>query len=354
MKIRRRGGVVTIREIAKRCGVSRGTVDRVINGRGKVHPDTKEKIERMLQEVGYTKNTVGRALTVRKMAPSIGVILSSEGNPFFEDVILGIRKAEEEMHDYGVRVVFRTMRGYSLEEQLSLITSLEGEISVLVFQAINHPRIVQKVSALREKGIPTITVNSDLENSERVCYVGSDYVKGGQTAAGIMRLVTRGKGHLGIVSGVPTILGHVQRLQGFEEHLRSICPRIEVLACESAQDSIEHAYGITLNMLRKHPSINMLIIITAGLEGVCRAVLELGLQEKISVFAFDNIPKTEEMMRIGLLKTVVCQQPFQQGYRSMRMALELILSGEVPEEKIIVENEIKILENLSDLEKSAQ
>ena len=46
------------------------------------------------------------------------------------------------------------------------------------------------------------------------------YTSGGETAAGLMRLVTRGQANLGIVAGVSTLLGHVQRLEGFVHHLK--------------------------------------------------------------------------------------------------------------------------------------
>ena len=66
---------MTIKEIARICGVSRGTVDRVVNNRGKVKPETQALILQTIAEHGYTKNIVGRALTVKKTEPVIGVIL---------------------------------------------------------------------------------------------------------------------------------------------------------------------------------------------------------------------------------------------------------------------------------------
>lgn len=338
---------MTIREIAQRCGVSRGTVDRVINGRGKVHPKTAALVLDMLEQVGYTKNIVGRALTVRKTSPVIGVLLASEGNPFFDDVIAGIRRAEADLQDYGVTVELATMRGYDTRRELELIDGFTGRISALVFQAINDPRVVGKVAELAAAGIPTVTVNCDLENSARVCYVGSDYLSGGRTAAGIVRMITGGVGRLGIITGAETILGHVQRREAFEAHLAETCPGIAIAMRESANDDIDRAYEITRRMLLDDPEIDMLMIITAGLEGVCRAVFEANAAERIRLFAFDNIPKTEEMMRQGLLKAVVCQQPFLQGYQSVRAAFDYILTGGVTSEKQIMENQIKILENLN-------
>lgn len=337
---------MTIREIAQRCGVSRGTVDRVINGRGKVNPDTETRVRRMLDDIGYTKNIAGRALTVRKQAPVIGVVLSSEGNPFFYEVFEGIRKAEAELADYGVTVSVESMRGYKTRTQLERIDALHGQISILVIQPINDSRILEKINSLAESGVATITVNSDLENSRRACYVGSDYAAGGKTAAGIIRLMSGGRARLGILTGVPSVLGHEQRLHGFMQCLAATCPDISILAAQSAHDDNERAYSETAAMLAAHPDLDTLMVLTAGTEGVCRAVIDSGCEGQISVFAFDNIPATRALMERGLIKAIVTQQPFQQGYQAIRAAYDIILTGKPASERLIMENRVQILENL--------
>ena len=170
---------MTIKEIAKLCGVSRGTVDRVVNNRGKVKPETEALILQTIAEHGYTKNIVGRALTVKKTSPVIGVILCSEGNPFFDDVIAGFQAAQEELVDYGASVILRTMCGHEVTHQLSLIDGMAEHISALVIQPINSRRIAARLLALKESGIPVVTVNTDIEPSSRCCYVGSNYESGG-------------------------------------------------------------------------------------------------------------------------------------------------------------------------------
>ena len=123
---------MTIKEIARICGVSRGTVDRVVNNRGKVKPETEALILKTIAEHGYTKNIVGRALTVKKTSPVIGVILCSEGNPFFDDVIAGFHAAKADLHDYGATIILRTMCGHEVARQLELINELEEHIAALV------------------------------------------------------------------------------------------------------------------------------------------------------------------------------------------------------------------------------
>ena len=339
---------VTIKQIADICGVSRGTVDRVLNARGKVKPETEKKVLHAIRQLGYTKNIAGKALTMKKTAPVIGVLVSSKGNPFFDDVIAGFLRAERELKDYGVTLMLKTMRGYDVDRQLILMDELSAAgIAALVIQPINDKRIRNRINELAEKNIPTVTVNTDIENAACRCYVGSDYAAGGVTAAGVMRIVTGGRANLGIVAGVSMLLGHDQRREGFERHIEKVCPDITVVERVSAMDDVEHSYRMTLAMLKRKPEIDAIFIVAAGAEGTCRAVQELGLTETIRVVAFDTVPATINMMRQGLVRAVICQQPFRQGYESVRAAFDILLSG-APKQgsRIIMEHQIKILENL--------
>ena len=85
--------MTTIKEIAELAGVSRGTVDRVLNNRGAVHPKTAEKILDIARALDYRPNKAGTALAAQKKKYRIGVILFSRHNPFFDEVMEEIGRA---------------------------------------------------------------------------------------------------------------------------------------------------------------------------------------------------------------------------------------------------------------------
>lgn len=337
---------MTIKEIAQICGVSRGTVDRVVNKRGRVKPETEQQILRTIESMGYTKSIVGRALTVKRIAPVIGTILCSEGNPFFNDVIQGFNKAAQELADYDTGLIQRTMFGHDVQRQLELMDELDGQINALVIQPINDPRIEERICRFKEQGIPTVTVNTDIANSCRCCYVGSDYETGGETAAALVELVTQGRGVVGVVTGVDTLMGHVLRLRGFENRL-SRCPGLKLIEKRPAMDDSVLAYEAAAAMLQKYPELDTFFVVAVGSVNVCQAVIDAGREKTVRVVAYDDVPTTRAMLRRGLIKAVVCQQPNMQGYRAVRAAFDMLLSGQMlNDEKIIMENQIKITENL--------
>ena len=68
--------MITIKQIAEICGVSRGTVDRVINGRGKVKEEKRALILQTMEKFGYQPNPAARALVSQRQSPIVGIIIS--------------------------------------------------------------------------------------------------------------------------------------------------------------------------------------------------------------------------------------------------------------------------------------
>ena len=77
----------TIKDIAAIAGVSRGTVDRVLNNRGSVNPATAEKINEIAKALDYKPNKAGLALAAQKKKLKLGVVLFSTDNPDRKSVV---------------------------------------------------------------------------------------------------------------------------------------------------------------------------------------------------------------------------------------------------------------------------
>ena len=72
--------MATIREIAELAGVSRGTVDRVLNHRGSVNPATAALINEIARKLDYKPNRAGMALAAQRKNLKLGVLLFDAGN----------------------------------------------------------------------------------------------------------------------------------------------------------------------------------------------------------------------------------------------------------------------------------
>ncbi len=338
--------MVTIKEIAELAGVSRGTVDRVINHRGNVNPETEKKILNILEMLKYTPNRAGLALAATKRNYTIGVVLFSQSNLFFEDIVSGIHAELNELKSYGVNVLIKRT-GFSAREQAEAIRELEKEnIAGLILAPIEDPLINTLIEELDEKNIPVVTVNTDIENSKRLAYVGSNYYEGGRTAAGLMNLITQGEIHLGIITGSSLVLCHKERIHGFMDTIKQSYGRINLVeTVENMDDEIE-SYKVTSDLLKRRPDINALFFAGAGVYGGCKAVIEHG--KEIKIISFDTLPTTIDMLSKHIISATISQQPFGQGHDALEILFEYLLSKEKPVNKCYyVPSTIIIKENVS-------
>ncbi|GAP41464.1 LacI family DNA-binding transcriptional regulator [Flexilinea flocculi] len=342
--------MATIKQIANLAGVSRGTVDRVLNNRGLVNPETEAKIREIAALLQYTPNKIGKTLSIIKKNIKFGFIIfsSTTSNPYFEDVVTGIDAKSKELEEFGVTVEKRFSDFDNIEPQLNSIDELIAQgINGLALTPVNNPRISEKLLSLHHMGIPVVAVNSDIDHSGRIAYVGSNHTQSGETAGGLMRLMKNGHGNIGVVLGSKDIRGHYERIQGFADILEKYAPDMRIIEVQENHDDDIESFYVTKEMLAHHPEIDGLYIASAGVYGACRAVMQLGLEKKLTIISSDSVPMTVKLIRDGVIDASICQQPFTQGSKPLQILFDYIISQKKPETDIFFTDiEIKIRENL--------
>lgn len=340
----------TIKEIARLAGVSRGTVDRVLNNRGAVNPETAEKIKDIAKAVNYTPNRAGKTLAVKKKHLKFGFILfsSTSSNPFFLDVVRGIEDRRQALKEFGATVEVRYATIDNPDLQAQLIDELVAEeIDGLAITPINHPTVISKLKELAKQGLPVVTTNSDIPDCGRIAYVGSNYYKSGETAAGLMNLVCGPGTNVGIIIGSPWVLCHSERVAGFTDCAQKKYPNIHITDSAVNNDDDLESFAVTRKMLKAHPEINALYLAAAGVQGACRAVEDLGLRGKIKIISYDTTAPTCQLVEDGAIVATIAQQPFTQGAKPLDILLDYCGMDVKPDKDCYYTKiEIKIKENI--------
>lgn len=114
-------------------------------------------------------------------------------------------------------------------------------VNGLVIAPFNSLYIAAEIDRLTEMNIPVITVNTDIL-SRRIAYVGSNYRLSGQTAAGLVSLMTFGEIHIGIVTGSSHVLCHSDRIEGFTSTLSEKGERIHIVETIENHDDDNESY----------------------------------------------------------------------------------------------------------------
>ena len=167
--------MASIRDVAKQAGVGVGTVSRALNGTGYVSPDTKKKIEKAAEKLGYTPNELARNL-YRNRTGIVGVMVPDLDHPFFSCLAKHI---EMELYRQGYKTMICNTIGISDRER-DYLDMLDRNI---VDGIITAAHSLDEEEYLKQKK-PIVSV--DREFGPGIPLIGSDHAMGGRMAAELL------------------------------------------------------------------------------------------------------------------------------------------------------------------------
>lgn len=315
---------ITAKRIAEIAGVSRGTVDRALNNRPGVNPETKKLILKIAQDNDYKPNLIGKALVYSSKDLPIEIILNSVGNAFFNDVKKGIFQAQSDYSDYGLKIHLTELKGYDESEMLSALNAVPKDVKNIIITPISSPIIENKLFELSKDGKNIITLSSDTHKKDRLSYVGCDYKKSGKIMGRLVGLLSGGSCNISIVTGSLKHEGHKQRVNGILEILDSY-PQINVCSICENDDDDSIAYQKLRDLLKADEKINFVCITAGGVKGSIKAINES--QRELKICCFDETPASKEALINGNISAIVCQQPFNQGYNAVKTVFDTVIAN---------------------------
>lgn len=328
---------ITSQQIAELAGVSRGTVDRALHNRGRVNPEVAARILRIAEELGYKPNVIGQALARTKQVCRLGVILQSAETPTMQDVSEGARRAAEELAGSGVELLLREISGLDVEKVLEEIDRLTAQgARGLAIAPNNAPELVERINELHKQGIPVVTLNSDAPGSRRLCFIGMDSYRAGQTSAGLIRQMLPMGGKVFPLAGHLNNSAHNNRLNGFLDTLKAEqADDLQLLPFQPCFDRDDYAHEITQHVLRTHPDLSAIYVVSNGQLGVCQAIEEEGLKGRVRVIAYDLNAPNRKLLQSNSLSFVLDQMAFTQGYRPLQILYDYLFREKEPERELL-------------------
>ncbi|MEM2367839.1 MAG: LacI family DNA-binding transcriptional regulator [Candidatus Bathyarchaeia archaeon] len=325
---------VTIRDVAKKAGVSVATVSHVLNGTRKVAPETAARVRRVIEELGYQPNAIAQSLR-KRVTYAIGVLVSDITNPFFAGLVRGIEDAA-------------LANGYSVIVCNSDEDPQKEDIYIRALQRrrIDGLLIVPTCSApnsalinLVKQRIPFVFVDRKVKGIEAPAVL-SDNAGGAYLAT--RHLIEKGHRRIGIVLGIPGTTTAEERFAGYYQALMEagIPYRKELVVWGEYRVEGGRKAASQLISLRSPPtaifSTNNLMTVGALQEIYWRG---LKIPEEIALLSFDDL-EWAELIRPPL--TVVAQNPYQMGYRGFELLLTMLRGQTIDFQDIRIPVELKL------------
>lgn len=310
----------TLKDVAAKAGVGLRTTKKIFGGVEYVPESTRERVLNAANEIGYRRNAIASALA-RARLERIGIVYSVLTTGYFPEVERGFAEFEAEYRDFGLETVKAIGHDVDVERQITALEQMLADESVtgVVLQPVSSDRLNPVIARLVDAGKPVITFGSDAPESRRLAYIGPNAYKAGRVGAQILSNYIGKAGDVLVVSRGPEHMQTVQRRQGFYDMVAEYYPNVvphdlTIADTDATYDRIRAAV---------EGSEIAGIFSTYADSSIGGQVLRDLNRRDTPLVGFDNSAETAQLMREGLIKVILEQNPELIAYRALKMMFDL-------------------------------
>ncbi|MCU5774804.1 LacI family DNA-binding transcriptional regulator [Erwiniaceae bacterium BAC15a-03b] len=277
----------TMQQVAKKAGVSKATVSRVLSGKGYVSEATKQQVFQAIEEAGYRPNLLARNLASSK-SQCIGLVVTNtlyNGSYFNELLSQAARKLEAN----GRQLILVDGKHSAAEEQQAIQFLLDLRCDAIIL----YPRFLS-VDALdlivEQHKQPIMVVNRKLRKHQSHCiccdHQGSSYLA-------TRYLLEHGHRQIAFISGSLDSPTAIERLNGYRQALSSHSIAFQpLLVAEGKWSAASGAVAAEALLATQHPFSALIASNDDMAIGAIKALnaADIKVPEQVSVLGFDNIP----------------------------------------------------------------
>ncbi|MGQ1784545.1 MULTISPECIES: LacI family DNA-binding transcriptional regulator [unclassified Saccharicrinis] len=339
----------TIKDIAQMAGVSRGTVDRVIHGRGIVSKDTYNKIKLILDRIDYQPNLAAQSLRKGALFKIAVLVPDGDLDSYWKRAMTGIEKAIKELSFVGVNVsmhLFNSLKEVSFTYNANQVLK-EGCDGVLV-APIFYNEAIEFFKKCEERGISYATFNTDIKEINALCHVGQDLVKSGETAASLLKKVV-GKADEYLIVHIDVDISNARHIQEKENGFVNFMAQNNIGADKIKKLTINNPKVMEkelMALLDKFPKIKGVYVTTSKVYYIADIIEAYSLDLKL--IGYDLIDENRSHLKKGNIEFLIYQNPGLQASSALSLLVDyLAFKKDVPKQKLLP-IEIVIKENYKD------
>lgn len=305
---------ITIRDVAKAAGVSVSTVSRVLNNKDDVALETYERIQGVIQRLGYTSSLAARSMRSHR-TNVIGLIVADVEDPFSIQVMRGVNRAITDIdYDLIVYTSGSIKKPSTAERERHYVSLLNGSITDGII-------IVTPAATSFSTSAPVVAVDPNKESPNCPSVLSTNHA--GAMAA-MEYLIGLGHRRIGFIGGRPDLQSASRRRLGYVDALAEAGLSLDQTLIQVGDFTTETGRVCAQRLLAMaEPPTAIFAANDKSAIGVLEAAREVGLRipEDLSVVGFDNIPEAG-YLNPGL--TTVDQFIERMGHMATEMLISLI------------------------------
>ena len=340
----------TIKDIAQTAGVSAGTVDRVLHNRGDVSQKSKEKVQKVLDEINYQPNVFAIGLAAKKKYTITCMIPYYVEHDYWHSVATGIERARQELRPFNVSVDYLHYKHGDRKSYQDACQKIEKSNTEALLLAPNFREdTLSMLAYLKDKNIPFAFIDFDIEEAKALKYIGQDSYKSGYIAAKIlMRNYQQGQELILFLNNNkdnPAEIQMKRRLEGFMKYISEEHKDIAIHEVILNKNNPEKNNEILSDFFRKHPKATLGAVFNSRVYQVGHYLREKG-QNMTGLIGYDLLRNNTELLKSGEVTYLIGQRPGLQGYCGVKTLCDNIVFKKSVEPLKYMPIDILIKENI--------
>lgn len=340
----------TIKDIAQMAGVSAGTVDRVLHNRGDVSQKSKEKVQKVLDEINYQPNVFAIGLAAKKKYTITCMIPYYVEHDYWHSVATGIERAQQELRPFNVSVDYLHYKHGDRKSYQDACQKIEKSNTDALLLAPNFREdTLSMLAYLKDKNIPFAFIDFDIEEAKALKYIGQDSYKSGYIAAKIlMRNYQQGQELILFLNNNkdnPAEIQMKRRLEGFMKYISEEHKDIAIHEVILNKNNPEKNNEILSDFFQKHPKATLGAVFNSRVYQVGHYLREKG-QNMTGLIGYDLLRNNTELLKSGEVTYLIGQRPGLQGYCGVKTLCDNIVFKKSVEPLKYMPIDILIKENI--------
>lgn len=320
---------IRISDIAKKAGVSAGTVDRVIHNRGRVSQENIVKVENAIEELKYKPNLLARSLVSRKGLNIIAILPVNKKGEYWNSIDIGISKAADNFEYNNMNLEKIYFDQYSKSSFIAAAETLKTkkDVNGVIIATQFNEQVIKLAKYLDEMQILYVFVDSEIEDCNNLAYFGLNAYDSGYLSAKLILDITPPNKYIVLIDFImengEKSTQAMKRGKGFVECFENEEQRNRLLFFDFHVDStnMEIRFG---ELFEEHPNIGGLITFSSRSFFVADYLNKKKI-ENVKMIGFDLIDKNLEHLKQGAISFLISQHPEKQGYESVKSLFEKVI-----------------------------
>lgn len=322
--------MANIRDVARRAGVSAGTVSNVLNRPSYVNVETRQRVLEAIEELQFVPSRNSRQFRPGRER-TLGFALADMGNPFFVDVALGAEAAAKEL-GVGVVIVHNGEDVAREEQNLDLLVQQRVHGIMITPVDEGNPRLEHLV----QRGVPIVYVDR-ISGDRPCCWLATDDRAGGELAGA--HLLAQGNTRFAFVGDDRIARQVADRLRGFRDAVQAAgLPAESVTVIPTSSWKISDGRRAGRVVAELPPAERPTAVFCANdmiALGMLQELLHAGIRvpDDIALVGYDDL----EWASVSTIPLTTVRQPREEfGRTAVRMLLDEVEQGAAHEHEHVV------------------